>query len=158
EHGVVHRDLKPSNILIDANGVAVVTDFGLARPERDVEGLTADGDLLGTPTYMAPEQAAGDVQHIDARSDIYSLRVGLYPMLTRRVPCDGPPLAVLTKIRDEPVPAPTRFRPDLDLALEALILRALARAQPERFQGAGEILQALEEWLAQEASRRGAAT
>jgi serine/threonine protein kinase len=83
---IIHRDLKPSNIMIDAAGRAVLTDFGLARPESDTEHLTSDGVIVGTPAYMAPEQAAGESERIGPWTDLYSLGVVFYQMLTGRLP------------------------------------------------------------------------
>src|SRR5262249_36535156 len=81
-HGIIHRDLKPGNILIEPGGRAILTDFGLARPEGDAEHLTSEGAIVGTPAYMAPEQAAGQSERIGPWTDLYSLGVVLYRMLT----------------------------------------------------------------------------
>src|SRR5437868_5816746 len=121
QRGIVHRDLKPGNVMLDAAGRAIVTDFGLARPEQDAEHLTSDGLIVGTPAYMAPEQAAGQAERIGPWTDLYSLDVVLYRMLTGRLPFEGTPLAVLTKITQEAPPPPSRWRADLDAALEAIL-------------------------------------
>jgi hypothetical protein len=147
-HGIIHRDLKPGNILLDNNGDALLTDFGLARPENDTEHLTADGVLVGTPAYMPPEQACSDNATIGPASDVYSLGVVLYQMLTGRLPFTGPMLTLLAQIANDTPPAPSQFRADLDPALEALIVRAMARQAADRFPDARAFADALRGWLA----------
>jgi hypothetical protein len=142
-HGIVHRDLKPGNILFDSAGRPLLTDFGLARPE-EAEPLTSEGAVVGTPSYMAPEQAAGQGDYVGSWTDLYSLGVVLYQMVTGRLPFEGPPLALLYRIVHEEPPPPTRFRPDLDPALEAVILRALRKKPNERFRNAAEFAAALD--------------
>jgi hypothetical protein len=150
--GIVHRDLKPGNVMLDAAGRAILMDFGLARPEQQsAEQLTSDGVVLGTPSYMAPEQAAGQAEQIGPWTDLYSLGVVLYQMLTGRLPFEGPPLTVLARIVHETPPPPRSLRPDLDPGLEALLLRALARECTARYQNTGEFADALRWW------QRGAA-
>jgi serine/threonine protein kinase/Tfp pilus assembly protein PilF len=145
-HGVVHRDLKPSNVLLDARGQPVVMDFGLARRTGAAEDLrlTQAGSVLGTPLYMSPEQAAGDSDTAGPLSDIYSLGVILYELLTGQVPFRAETRGrLLAQIqRDEP-PPPRQFRPDLDPRLEAVCLRALAKAPEARFASMVEFAQAL---------------
>jgi hypothetical protein len=136
-HGIVHRDLKPGNVLFDAAGRAVLTDFGLARPE-EAEPLTSEGVALGTPSYMAPEQAAGQRDRIGPWTDLYSLGVLLYQMVTGRLPFEGSMLDVLYRIVHEEPPPPTQFRPELDPALEAVILKALRKEPADRYQTAAD--------------------
>jgi hypothetical protein len=132
-HGIVHRDVKPSNILLDAAGRIILTDFGLARPEETGDGLTSEGAVVGTPAYMAPEQAAGQAAQIGPWTDLYAVGVVLYQMLTGRLPFEGPAAAILgAVVRDEP-PAPRQFRRDLPAALEAIVLKVLRKAPQERF-------------------------
>jgi serine/threonine protein kinase len=146
-HGIVHRDLKPGNILLDRDGQVVLTDFGLARPENDPERLTVEGELVGTPAYMAPEQAAGQTERVGPRTDLYSLGVVLYQMATGRLPFEGPTLSVLYRIAHESPPPPSRARKELGPALEAIILKAMAPKPEGRYASAREFAVALEQWL-----------
>ncbi len=147
-HGVVHRDVKPSNVMISEEGEPILTDFGLARRiELSDPRLTHSGLIVGTPTYMAPEQVDRDPDTIDPRCDIYSLGVVLYEALTGEVPFRGPLLSVLTKLgKDEPQP-PSRRRPGLDPRLEQICLKAMAKRPAERYQSAAELADALQRYL-----------
>jgi hypothetical protein len=140
---IVHRDIKPGNILLDRSGRAVLTDFGLARPALDAEHLTSDGVAVGTPAYMAPEQAAGQAHQVGPPTDLYGVGVVLYKMLTGRLPFEGPPLTVLQRIVHDDPPPPSQFRPDLPAAVEAAILRALRKDPGERFPDARAFAAAL---------------
>jgi tetratricopeptide (TPR) repeat protein/predicted Ser/Thr protein kinase len=146
EQGIIHRDLKPANILLDGAGQAVLTDFGLARPTEDVEHLTAEGTLLGTPRYMAPEQAAGETQRVGIGTDIYSLGVILYELLVGRLPFKGPLASLLYQVAYEHTPPPSQFRENLNKDLERIILKAMARRPEDRYRDARELLRALNEW------------
>src|SRR5881227_2161860 len=128
---IVHRDVKPQNVLIDEEGSAKVTDFGIART-LDEEGLTADGRVLGTTDYVSPEQALG--QPVTGQSDLYSLGVVLYEMLTGDVPFHGEtPVAVAMKhVRVEP-PDVQRMRPEVSAATAAVLDRALAKDLSRRY-------------------------
>ncbi len=143
DHGIVHRDLKPSNVMLDAAGRAVLTDFGLARPENEAGRLTSEGVIVGTPAYMAPEQAAGQSDRIGPWTDLYSVGVLFFEMLTGRLPFEGPPLAVLNKILHEPPPALSGLRPYLDPRLESVLSLAMAKEPEGRFQSARQFADAL---------------
>lgn len=146
--GVLHRDLKPSNILLDANGDAYITDFGIARilgPEP--KPLTTSG-VVGTPSYMSPEQAQG--HDLDGRSDLYGLAVVLFEMLTGVRPFDGEtPYSVAIKHVTEPVPSACRINPALPHAAEDVLYRALAKNRDDRYQTAVELTAALKAALDQ---------
>jgi formylglycine-generating enzyme required for sulfatase activity/predicted Ser/Thr protein kinase len=139
--GVVHRDLKPGNVLME-KGEPVIVDFGLARQAGGQAQLTNKGAVLGTPTYMAPEQAAGE-SVIGAATDVYALGVILYELLTARPPFDGPAGVVLAQILYGTTAPPRSHRPDLDPRLEAVCLKAMARAPGDRFASMNELARAL---------------
>lgn len=139
EKGVIHRDIKPSNVMIDRRGDVFLTDFGIAKLVEGTAEFTATGAITGTPAYMSPEQAQG--KPLDIRSDIYSLGIVLYEMITGRVPFEAEtPLAVLLKKIQEPPPPPSLARPDIHPALEAFLLKALARNPDDRYTSADEFL------------------
>jgi serine/threonine protein kinase len=151
-HGqkVLHRDIKPANVLLTHEGRAVLTDFGLARDMSDErERLTLSGQLLGTPSYMSPEQAGGRRDVVDGRSDVYSLGATLYEMLTGQPPFDGQTLlALLAAIQyEEPTP-PSRLRRGLDSSLEAVCLKCLHKEPSDRYGSAGELAEELQRFLA----------
>jgi len=135
EQGIVHRDIKSENIMIDSDGEPIVMDFGLAKQTNDDIHLTIAGRLLGSPAYMSPEQVDGDPDRIGPASDIYSLGVVLYEMLTGRVPFWGSLTAILRKIPcDEPV-HPSTLVPAVGLnsLLERVCLKMLAKSPADRF-------------------------
>jgi tRNA A-37 threonylcarbamoyl transferase component Bud32 len=144
--GVVHRDLKPSNImLLDEEGTAKVMDYGIARARR-FEGLTVTGAFLGTPDYVAPETAEG--KGSDARSDLYSLGVVFYELLTAKKPFVGEtPFATLRKHCTEAPTPPSVVTPGVPREIESIILRLLAKAPDDRFPGAEELLIELREFI-----------
>jgi serine/threonine-protein kinase len=145
--GIIHRDLKPANILITPDDVAKVTDFGIVKI-RGVKGGTQLGFNPGTPEYMSPEQALGS--EIDHRADIYSLGILFYEMLTGRVPFEDngnetSDYAVRKGHIELPVPPPSKFFPSIPAELEEIVLKALAKSPDDRFQTAGEFLEAIDE-------------
>jgi len=138
DRGMVHRDVKPANVMITTDGQVILTDFGIAKIVS-ASNLTASGAMVGTPSYMAPEQGMG--QPGDERSDIYSLGVMLYQLLLGRLPYDADtPLAVVLKHINEPLPMPKLIKPDLPTDLERVILKSLAKDPNDRYQKVGEML------------------
>ena len=156
ERLIVHRDVKPQNILIPVEGGAKITDFGIARTLTD-EGLTMAGRVLGTTDYVSPEQALG--QPVTGQSDLYSLGIVLYEMLTAEVPFRGEsPVAVAMRHVREELPDIQLLRPDLSAATASVLDRAVAKDLADRYPDAASMVAALEEVLAIEASRSGQAT
>jgi predicted Ser/Thr protein kinase len=147
EQGVVHRDLKPANVLLNAQGEVFVSDFGLARRLEADPGLTASGALVGTPSYMAPEQATGE-KGVGPAVDVWALGVILYEALTGRLPFAGEtPLETLHKIVGEDVVPPRRHDSTIDKTLERICLRCLEQAPQRRYSSAGALADDLERWL-----------
>lgn len=143
DKGIIHRDLKPSNIMIGHDQEPHLMDFGLAKLDSEEEQLTRTGDILGTPEYMAPEQVDPAEGDIDSRSDIYSLGIILYEMLTGSPPYMGTPIRVLWQKLNQSPRAPKAANPDVSDALEAVCLKAMARDQVDRYQSASELETAL---------------
>jgi formylglycine-generating enzyme required for sulfatase activity len=146
--GIVHRDLKPANVMINRRGEPVVMDFGLARLSNQTNTrLTRLGAIMGTPSYMPPEQVRGDVAATGPGCDIYSLGVILYQLLTGHVPFEGPMDVVLGQILSQPPPPPSSYRPDLDALLEAVCLGAMQKEIASRHASMAKLAEALARWL-----------
>jgi eukaryotic-like serine/threonine-protein kinase len=145
EEGVVHRDLKPQNVVVENSGRVVVMDFGIARSMEDV-GITSTGALVGTPAYMSPEQAKGE--KIDTRSDLFSLGIVFYELLTGEAPyvAETAMGLLLKRVQERPIPPADRNR-ETPQVLSDVVLRCLAVDRDERYQSAREIVQDLEAWV-----------
>jgi N-acetylneuraminic acid mutarotase len=159
ERGLIHRDVKPANVWLEApSGRVKLLDFGLARAVVDDTHLTRSGALIGTPRYMAPEQAAGEVDRIGPATDTYGLGVVLYEMLTGCVPFEGPLFQLLNQIVNETPPPPSQLAPNLDRGLERIVLKALARRPEERYPSARALGVDLDHWRQQASEGAGTAT
>jgi len=135
-HGIVHRDIKPHNVLVDGEGRVKVTDFGIAR--AGTSQMTETGSIVGTAQYLSPEQAKGG--EVDPRSDLYSLGVVLYELLTGKTPFDGEtPVEIAMKHLSTPPKPPSQLRPDIPRELDMVVMRALAKNPDERYQSADEM-------------------
>lgn len=140
--GMIHRDVKPANLMLDRDNRVVLADFGIAKIVTGVQ-FTASGGMVGTPAYMAPEQGLGEAG--DERSDLYSLGVILFQLLTGKLPYDAEtPLAVILKHLNEPIPSARRLNPDLPESIDVVLHRLLAKDPDDRYQSATELIGDLE--------------
>lgn len=141
--GIIHRDIKPSNIMIDQDGNAFLTDFGIARMTEAGQGLTQTGYTVGTPGYMSPEQGMG-TDAVDHRADIYSLGVMVYQMLTGQMPYSAEtPLAVILKHLNEPVPQASAVNASIPSAVDEVLAKAMSKKPSDRYDSAGDFVTAL---------------
>ena len=164
--GVIHRDIKPANIILGKHGETLVVDWGLAKavgradpsvgeqtiaPSSSGSSETLPGSALGTPAYMSPEQAGGDLDRLGPRSDVYSLGATLYCLLTGKPPFEGDDIGeILRKVQAGDVRAPREVDPSLDKALEAVCLKAMATKPEDRYAGCRALAEDVERWMADE--------
>ena len=151
QRSVIHRDLKPANVIVDKQGLPHITDFGLAKWDAEDSELTLEGDLLGTPAYMSPEQARGEAATSDHRSDIYSLGVLLYELLTGRCPFVGDHASVLNRVIYEQPQQPRAIVPSVPRDIETICLKALEKNPSRRYPSSQEMAVDLRRFLRGEA-------
>lgn len=144
---VVHRDVKPSNILLDNENRPHLMDFGLAKRDAGEVTMTLDGQVLGTPAYMSPEQAAGEAHKVDGRSDVYSLGVILYQLLTGELPFKGNVRALLHQVQHDEPPPPRQLDKNVPRDLETVCLKAMAKDRLRRYATAGALAEDLRRYL-----------
>ncbi|MBL7044814.1 MAG: protein kinase [Pirellulaceae bacterium] len=148
--GVVHRDVKPSNILIDRTGKPYLTDFGLAHRDEEGGHVTLSGELLGTPAYMSPEQAGGESRNADGRSDLFSLGVVLYRLLTGELPFRGRGHMLLSQIQNDEPPPPRRLNDQVPRDLETICLKCLEKEPRNRYPTGQDLHDDLRRYLRRE--------
>jgi tetratricopeptide (TPR) repeat protein/tRNA A-37 threonylcarbamoyl transferase component Bud32 len=153
KQGVIHRDVKPSNIMMATDGTPKIMDFGLAKREAGQTTVTEDGQVLGTPAYMSPEQARGEGHQVDGRSDVYSLGVILYQMLTGELPFRGNTRMLLHQVLTEEPRAPRSLNHHIPRDLETICLHAMAKDPKRRYATAGALAEDLERFLGGESIR-----
>src|SRR5271157_4823977 len=147
--GIVHRDLKPPNILFTADGVPKITDFGLAKRLESDSNQTETGQIMGSPSYMAPEQARGHTKDVGPAADIYALGAIFYEMLTGRPPFKGEtPMETVRQVTDDEVVPPSRLVPRVARDLETICLKCLNKEQSRRYRSALALAEDLERFLA----------
>ncbi|MFH5803790.1 protein kinase [Alienimonas sp. DA493] len=154
DRGVIHRDLKPANVMRNDRGRLLITDFGLACREGADARVTREGEALGTPAYMSPEQMLGDQEHVGARSDVYALGVMFYELLTGRLPFQGSAVEVISQTLIREPPPPRELRPELPPELDAIWRRMTARDPAARYGSMHEVREALATHLSGAAAAR----
>jgi serine/threonine protein kinase len=146
DHSIVHRDIKPQNIVLDQDGTPKIVDFGLAKLLEQGTGQTIDGTVMGTPAYMAPEQAKGEVNRIGPHTDQYSLGAVLYWLIARRTPFAGPRIAIITQVISSEPEKPSLVNAEIDPRLEAICLKAMSKLPQDRYRSCHEFAQDLQRY------------